>query len=372
MRWSWIVLAAVIAAGLIAYLSGRESDSEAGAKKTSVDVGLKREIAVNKAAPAASPDEVARERGAEELLQSISKALADGQRDKATEYEAALRKQAWNTFAARRYALRKGTNMLSEVREFDGMKRVKRAHDARVLLSRAVYLPEMFDKSGSPMPRRENLIRRIDELNRIVMRNREGLPGVTVPYEVEPGMSPVRIVSRKKLRCGHNAILKWVIPSLNPRKLRAGQLLQLPQEELTVEVHKSLFLLGIFVGEWFVTEYLVGHGRKDKPTPEGVFTVHSKDRNPDWWSPDGDGGRKPIPAGHPDNELGAVWIAIEGGRLTRSDGIGIHGTNKPETVGTRCSNGCVRLSNADAKKVFWWVRTGSKGGQPTRIKISRW
>ncbi len=374
MRWSWIVLAAVVAAGLIAFLSSRDSADDHAPKgdATNGDVALKREIAVEKASPTSRPDEVARERGAKELIQSIASARTAGKKDKVAEYEARLRKQSWNTFTARRYALRQGTNMLAEVRELDGVKRVQRAHDARVLLSRAVYLPEMFDKQRKPTARRANLIQRIEELNQIVMRYRDGLPGVTVPYEVAPGMSPVRIVSRKKLRCGHNAILKWVIPSLDPRKLRAGQLLQLPQEELTIEVHKTLFLLGVFVGDWFVTEYPVGHGRKGKPTPEGVFTVHSKDRNPDWWAPDGDGGTRRIPAGHPENELGAVWIALEGGRLTRSDGIGIHGTNKPETVGTKCSNGCVRLANSDAKEVFWWVRTGSKGGQPTRIKISRW
>ncbi|MFP4521275.1 MAG: L,D-transpeptidase [Fibrobacterota bacterium] len=46
-------------------------------------------------------------------------------------------------------------------------------------------------------------------------------------------------------------------------------------------------------------------------------------------------------------------------------GIGIHGTDEPETVGTCCSSGCIRLLNSDVEKLYETVPGG------TRVLISR-
>jgi lipoprotein-anchoring transpeptidase ErfK/SrfK len=47
----------------------------------------------------------------------------------------------------------------------------------------------------------------------------------------------------------------------------------------------------------------------------------------------------------------------------------IHGTNEPETIGTRVSSGCIRLINQDVIHLYDRVRIGSKvvvlgGGTP--------
>jgi lipoprotein-anchoring transpeptidase ErfK/SrfK len=86
--------------------------------------------------------------------------------------------------------------------------------------------------------------------------------------------------------------------------------------------------------------------------------------NPDWWSPNGH-----VPPLDPKNELGSAWMPIFNDELPISAGFGIHGTNSPQTVGTRCSNGCVRLLNEQASELFWWVRTGSAGGEATQVFI---
>jgi len=50
------------------------------------------------------------------------------------------------------------------------------------------------------------------------------------------------------------------------------------------------------------------------------------------------------------NGLGAAWIGLSG---NGTNGIGIHGTNDPTSIGTFASDGCVRMRNKDA---LWLAR----------------
>jgi lipoprotein-anchoring transpeptidase ErfK/SrfK len=115
-----------------------------------------------------------------------------------------------------------------------------------------------------------------------------------------------------------------------------------------------------------VKDFRVGVGKPDTPTPTGRFTVLDRQFNPPWTAPDG----RVLPYGHADNELGDAWISIVNDEYPRGAGYGIHGTNKPDTVGHRSSNGCVRLLNEDAKELVGWVRRqDSNGGAPTPVII---
>jgi lipoprotein-anchoring transpeptidase ErfK/SrfK len=58
-----------------------------------------------------------------------------------------------------------------------------------------------------------------------------------------------------------------------------------------------------------------------------------------------------LPQG-PNNPVGMVWVA-----LNRS-GIGIHGTNNPQTIGRSASHGCIRLANWDAARFVEMVTEG--------------
>ncbi len=72
----------------------------------------------------------------------------------------------------------------------------------------------------------------------------------------------------------------------------------------------------------------------DKRTPEGVFPICQKLR-----------------LAPPHGGFGSHWLRLD----TRPcwEGIGIHGTNKPASLGTRASAGCLRMANAD---VAWLYR----------------
>ena len=54
----------------------------------------------------------------------------------------------------------------------------------------------------------------------------------------------------------------------------------------------------------------------------------------------------------PNNLVGVVWIALN------KKGIGIHGTNQPDTIGRSGSHGCIRLANWDAVRLAARVQPG--------------
>lgn len=93
--------------------------------------------------------------------------------------------------------------------------------------------------------------------------------------------------------------------------------------------------LYLYVGQRLFHTYPVAVGKPETPTPRGEFEITQKAI----W---GDG-------------FGTRWM-----RFSAPWGIyGIHGTNKPWSVGTVASHGCVRMYNHDVEQVFALVRLGT-------------
>ncbi len=103
--------------------------------------------------------------------------------------------------------------------------------------------------------------------------------------------------------------------------------------------------------------YGIGVGR-DGFTWSGVQSVTRKAEWPDWTPPAEMIARQPyLPrqmAGGPGNPLGARAMYL-GGTVYR-----IHGTNAPQTIGTRVSSGCIRLTNEDVTDLYSRVNVGTK------------
>ncbi len=111
---------------------------------------------------------------------------------------------------------------------------------------------------------------------------------------------------------------------------------------------------------------LEGHGRTYKfATPRGVFRVQAKEKDPVWIRPDWDfiENHQPIPPldsplRREPGTLGttAMYIGYE---------LAMHGTDKPDLVlrpdpdTRRVSHGCIRLTNEDARKLFYMVDIGT-------------
>src|ERR1700682_3568284 len=110
------------------------------------------------------------------------------------------------------------------------------------------------------------------------------------------------------------------------------------------------------LGNGQAIRYGIGVGR-DGFTWSGTQTITKKSEWPDWTPPPEMIARQPyllrhMPGG-PGNPLGARAMYL-GGTIYR-----IHGTNAPETIGTRVSSGCIRLTNQDVSDLYSRVNVGS-------------
>lgn len=100
--------------------------------------------------------------------------------------------------------------------------------------------------------------------------------------------------------------------------------------------------LSLYDNEKLLKVYPVGVGRADSQTPLGDFKIKFKEKNPIWVSPSDLDVR--IRSG-PENPLGYRWMEI-------APLYGIHGTNRPDSIGGYVSNGCIRMYESDVEELF--------------------
>ncbi|WP_196593178.1 L,D-transpeptidase [Pectinatus sottacetonis] len=103
--------------------------------------------------------------------------------------------------------------------------------------------------------------------------------------------------------------------------------------------------------------YPVAVGKPDTPTPVGDFKIIYKEKNPTWIDPDDTDIQ--IPSG-PENPIGYRWIGIGGN-------YGIHGTNRPDSIGKYASNGCIRVNEKYIEMIYRKVSIGT----PVKIIYNR-
>lgn len=89
----------------------------------------------------------------------------------------------------------------------------------------------------------------------------------------------------------------------------------------------------------------------DMRTPDGDFYIEDICEASTWTHDFGDG-KGVIP-----HAYGPWFLSLETPGWT---GIGIHGTHAPESIGTRASEGCVRMYNEDVALVKKFVKLGTK------------
>jgi lipoprotein-anchoring transpeptidase ErfK/SrfK len=96
----------------------------------------------------------------------------------------------------------------------------------------------------------------------------------------------------------------------------------------------------------------VATGKTTALTPEGLFNVTVKAKNPYYR-------KKNIPGGDPRNPLGTRWIGFD---AEGTDGriYGIHGTNQPSSIGKYISNGCIRMHSRNVEYLFDKAPLGTK------------
>jgi Uncharacterized protein conserved in bacteria len=138
---------------------------------------------------------------------------------------------------------------------------------------------------------------------------------------------------------------------LDERELAAapGQPVTPPDGTVSIKINIVKRTLEVFNDGRLYKTYRVAVGKSKTPTPFGEWRVVWKDYN---WG----------------TGFGTRWMGLNVPWGT----YGIHGTNKPWTIGSFASHGCIRMRNRDAEELFEWVKIGTpvviEGG---RTKIGR-
>ncbi len=104
--------------------------------------------------------------------------------------------------------------------------------------------------------------------------------------------------------------------------------------------------IALFEAGRLVKVYPIAVGKHSTPSPNGSFHIASRVVKPTWYQP----GRV-VPAG-PTNPLGTRWMGLG------YKGYGIHGTNRPRSIGKAASHGCIRMRNQDVEDLFERVEVG--------------
>ena len=126
----------------------------------------------------------------------------------------------------------------------------------------------------------------------------------------------------------------------------------------TIVVKTAERRLYLVLGDGTALRYRVAVGRPGKQW-FGASRVDGKYVQPAWSPPDEvrrDNPRLPdvIPGGSPSNPMGVRAMTLSGGEYA------IHGTNRPDSIGTYASYGCIRMHNQDIVDLYERVSVGTQ------------
>lgn len=179
---------------------------------------------------------------------------------------------------------------------------------------------------------------------------------LTSRYHVQPGDLLQNIGRRFNTPF---EILLEINDIIRPESLRAGQHIKVVNGPFHCRVDRTNFTLDLYLQDTFVRRFHVGLGKDGMETPTGLWIVELGGRliRPRWTDPVT---RRTYEASDPDYPLGARWIALKGieGNAVGREGFAIHGTNEPETVGTRSSQGCIRLEDSEVILLYNMLMPG--------------
>lgn len=123
-----------------------------------------------------------------------------------------------------------------------------------------------------------------------------------------------------------------------------------------ITIDRGNFKLRLFKRLMLSKTYGVAVGMPAYPTPTGRFTIANKAVNPAWTAPNspwaGAYANETVAGGSAENPLKARWMGIV-------NGVGIHGTGIPGSVGSRASHGCIRMTVPDVIDLYPRVPVGT-------------
>jgi hypothetical protein len=105
----------------------------------------------------------------------------------------------------------------------------------------------------------------------------------------------------------------------------------------SIEVYPLQHLLVVRVQGQKFKAYPIAVGNPSTPTPVGDYQINYKGKN---WGP----------------SFGPRWLGLN----VPWGSYGIHGTNKPYSIGQHQSHGCIRMRNKDVVELFDMIPLGTK------------
>ena len=127
---------------------------------------------------------------------------------------------------------------------------------------------------------------------------------------------------------------------------------------VSVKVDTKTNMLGVFEAGKLIAAYPVTIGSAHNTSPVGEWKVRGISKLPTFRYDkemlehgERSGNFHMLPPG-PRNPVGVMWIALN------KKGIGLHGTNDPDSIGKAVSHGCVRLANWDVVRLATKIKTG--------------
>ena len=104
--------------------------------------------------------------------------------------------------------------------------------------------------------------------------------------------------------------------------------------------------LAVLEGDRIVRIFETAVGGPKSPSPTGAYQIVNSIADPTWYTKG-----KIVPPGKC-NPLGTRWLGLS------RKGYGIHGTNRPDSIGRNASHGCIRMRNREVEELFKMVAVG--------------
>ncbi len=132
------------------------------------------------------------------------------------------------------------------------------------------------------------------------------------------------------------------------------------EEGAWIDVDVAEEMLEVKEGERILAAFPITPGSSELPAPKGDWHIETINYMPVFrfdkemllHGRRGENGILTPPG--PNNKVGVMWMSIN------KKGIGLHGTNEPETIGRAASHGCIRLANWDAVRVAALIKPGAR------------
>ncbi|WP_025688490.1 L,D-transpeptidase family protein [Paenibacillus zanthoxyli] len=123
---------------------------------------------------------------------------------------------------------------------------------------------------------------------------------------------------------------------INPNPISAAEPAQ-NKDNISIRVDPQKNQLLLFSNSKLIKKYPIAMGKQETPSPVGEYAVINKHKN---WG----------------KGFGTRWIGLN----VPWGFYGIHGTNRPYSIGHNASHGCIRMHNRDVEELYEFVRVGTK------------